>query len=57
MSYEFSESHLAAKLREVLKAHQRDGLSVIGNVDKLVTSLVHAVHDWIEDDQAQRKGA
>lgn len=53
-----SESELAAKLREVLKDHQRDGLNVIGNVDKLVARLVEAVHAW-EEEQAriQRRSA
>lgn len=52
------ESTLAARLREVLKEHQRDGLNMIGNVDKLVASLVRAVQNW-EDEQgkAQRKSA
>jgi len=40
------ESTLAAKLKEVLKEHQRDGLNMIGNVDKLVASLMQAVKDW-----------
>ncbi|HLJ85580.1 MAG TPA: hypothetical protein VKZ53_02085 [Candidatus Angelobacter sp.] len=43
-------STLAAKLREVLKDHQRDGLNMIGNVDKLVVSLVHAVEDWTNEE-------
>ena len=45
-----NESTLAAKLREVLKEHQRDGLNVIGNVDKLVASLARAVQDWQNQD-------
>jgi hypothetical protein len=53
-----SESALAARLREVLKEHQRDGLNMIGNVDKLVASLVQAVEAW-EDEQGktQRRSA
>ncbi|HEV3041014.1 MAG TPA: hypothetical protein VHA33_24830 [Candidatus Angelobacter sp.] len=53
-----SDSALAAKIREVLKEHQRDGLNMIGNVDKLVASLVEAVHHW-ENEQAnaQRRSA
>ncbi len=45
-------SALAARVREVLKEHQRDGLNMIGNVDKLVASLVQAVQAW-EDEQGQ----
>jgi len=53
-----SESELAAKLREVLKEHQRDGLNIIGNVDKLVARLVEAVHAWEEErSQIQRRSA
>lgn len=55
MSHEFDQKELEAKLREVLKEHQRDGLSMIGNVDKLVTSLVHAVHEWIEEHETPRQ--
>lgn len=43
------ENRLTTRLREVLKEHQRDGLSMIGNVDKLVTSLVHAVEGWLDE--------
>jgi hypothetical protein len=51
MSYENPSTHteLAALLREVLKEHQRDGLSMIGNVDKLVGSLVIAIETWLDD--------
>jgi hypothetical protein len=53
-----SELALAARLREVLKEHQRDGLNVIGNVDKLVARLVEAVHDWEnEQGKVQRRSA
>jgi len=53
-----SEPPLAARLREVLKDHQRDGLNVIGNVDKLVARLVEAVHDWEnEQGKVQRRSA
>lgn len=53
-----TDTELAARIREVLKEHQRDGLSMIGNVDKLVGSLVLAVHDWIEEERnAIRKSA
>jgi len=53
-----SESALAARIREVLKDHQRDGLNVIGNVDKLVVRLVEAVHDWEnEQGKVQRRSA
>ena len=60
MSQDLTHTHseLAARLREVLKEHQRDGLSMIGNVDKLVGSLVRAVHQWIEEESAgTRKSA
>jgi Txe/YoeB family toxin of Txe-Axe toxin-antitoxin module len=60
MSQDLTHTHseLAAKLKEVLKDHQRDGLSMIGNVDKLVGSLVRAVHQWIEEEPANtRKSA
>lgn len=53
-----TDTELAARIREVLKEHQRDGLNMIGNVDKLVGSLVQAVHDWIEEERnAIRKSA
>lgn len=53
-----TDTELAARIREVLKEHQRDGLSMIGGVDKLVGSLVRAVHDWIEEERnAIRKSA
>ena len=52
------ESTLAARLREVLKEHQRDGLNMIGNVDKLVASLVQAVQEWEnEQGKTQRRSA
>jgi len=53
--WETKESQLAARLREVLKEHQRDGLSMIGGVDKLIGSLVRAVHEWIEEDPIVEK--
>lgn len=53
-----NESRLARRLREVLKDHQRDGLNMIGNVDKLVGSLVRAVEAWaVEEDLAAKKTA
>jgi hypothetical protein len=53
-----NESTLSARLREVLKEHQRDGLNMIGNVDKLVASLVQAVQDWENDhEKTQRRSA
>ena len=60
MSQDLTHTHseLASRLREVLKEHQRDGLSMIGNVDKLVGSLVRAVQQWIEEEPAAtRKSA
>lgn len=53
--WETKETQLAAKLREVLKEHQRDGMSMIGGVDKLVHSLVRAVHEWIDEEPAPEK--
>ena len=41
---------LQTKLREVLKDHQRDGLSMIGNVEQLTRRLVQAVEGWIENE-------
>ena len=49
------ENELAKRLREVLKEHQRDGLSMIGNVDKLVGSLVQAVEAWVQEENFTRK--
>lgn len=49
------ENELATSLREVLKEHQRDGLSMIGNVDKLVGSLVRAVEAWLEQERIAEK--
>jgi hypothetical protein len=49
---------LEAKLREVLRDHQRDGLSMIGNVEQLTRRLVQAVEGWIEREPfAGRKSA
>lgn len=53
--WETKESQLATRLREVLKEHQRDGLSMIGGVDKLVNSLMRAVHEWIEEEPLEEK--
>jgi len=39
----------------VLKDHQRDGLSMIGNVDKLVGKLVTAVEHWLEEEGPRAK--
>ncbi|HWX53592.1 MAG TPA: hypothetical protein VN176_03260 [Verrucomicrobiae bacterium] len=53
-----TQTELAARLRDVLKEHQRDGLSMIGGVDKLVTSLVTAVQAWIDEGSSSgRKSA
>jgi len=52
------KEELLAKLREVLKDHQRDGLSMIGNVEQLTRRLVQAVEGWIEHEPiAERKSA
>jgi len=58
MNHEFTQSELAGRIREVLKEHQREGLNMIGSVDKLVNRLVHAVHNWISEEEARdRKSA
>lgn len=59
MSMEQSKrDELEAKLREVLKDHQRDGLSMIGNVEQLTRRLVQTVEGWIEREPfAGRKSA
>jgi hypothetical protein len=44
------KDELQATLREVLKDHQRDGLSMIGNVEQLTRRLVQAVEGWIENE-------
>jgi hypothetical protein len=49
------ESALEAKLRTVLKEHQREGLNMIGNVDQLVGRLVRAVADWAEEEPLSRQ--
>lgn len=49
------ETELATRLREVLKEHQRDGLSMIGNVDKLIVSLVRAVEIWLDEGKIEEK--
>jgi hypothetical protein len=49
---ESTRAELTARLKEVLKEHQRDGLSMIGNGDKLVASLVEFIEEWIDEDQA-----
>ncbi len=46
---------LAARLREALKEHQREGLNMIGNVDQLVPRLVRAVERWHEDERLVEK--
>jgi len=52
------KEELQAKLREVLKDHQRDGLSMIGNVEQLTRRLVQAVEGWIEAEPfVERKSA
>jgi len=49
---------LQTTLREVLRDHQRDGLSMIGNVEQLTRRLVEAVEGWIDQESfAGRKSA
>jgi hypothetical protein len=52
-----TQAELAARIKNVLKEHQRDGVNVIGGVDKLVASVVAAIQEWIDDDRAGRKSA
>jgi hypothetical protein len=55
---QIKREELQAKLRDVLKDHQRDGLSMIGNVEQLTRRLVQAVEGWIEAEPfAGRKSA
>ncbi len=52
------QSELETKLRNALKEHQREGLNMIGNVDQLVTRLVRAVAEWVEEEpQSRQKSA
>ena len=52
-----TQAELATRIKNVLKEHQRDGVNVIGGVDKLVASVVTAIQEWIDDDRAGRKSA
>ncbi len=52
---ESKRAELTARLKEVLKEHQRDGLSMIGNGDKLVASLVAFIEEWVDEDQAPER--
>src|SRR6266567_2656376 len=49
------QSELEAKLRNALKEHQREGLNMIGNVDQLVTRLLRAVAEWVEEEPLSRQ--
>ena len=55
MNYDGDHEALAARIREVLREHQREGLNMIGNVDKLVTTLVEAVQEWMQQPRAAEK--
>ena len=46
---------LAARLKETLKEHQREGLNMIGNVDQLLSRLVQTVEQWTEGEAASRR--
>ena len=46
---------LEAKLREVLREHQREGLNMIGNVDQLVRRLIQAVEEWNDEGRVTKK--
>jgi hypothetical protein len=51
-------NQLEARVKEILKEHQREGLNMIGNVDQLAQKLVRAVEQWVDGDVlAQRKSA
>ncbi len=41
---------LEAKVKEVLREHQRDGLNMIGSVEQLTRRLVQAIERWIEQE-------
>lgn len=41
---------LEAKVKEVLREHQRDGLNMIGSVEQLSRRLVQAIERWIEQE-------
>ena len=50
-----ARGQLEVRIRQVLKEHQRDGLNMIGNVEKLTGRLVTAVQEWLEDETAAEK--
>jgi hypothetical protein len=52
---ESKRAELTARLKEVLREHQRDGLSMIGNGDKLVASLVEFIEEWTDEDQSPQR--
>jgi hypothetical protein len=52
MTNDATRAALAARVRRVLKEHQREGLNMIGNVDQLVNTLVHTVGEWIEEQKS-----
>lgn len=49
------QSELENKLRRALKAHQSEGLNMIGNADQLLHRLVQAVEEWIEERPLSRQ--
>lgn len=49
------QSELENTLRRALKAHQSEGLNMIGNADQLLHRLVQAVEEWIEERPLSRQ--
>jgi hypothetical protein len=46
---------LEARLREVLREHQHEGLHMIGGADQLVTRLLRAIEEWEAGTSLERK--
>jgi len=46
---------LEARLREVLKEHQHEGLHIIGGTDQLIVRLLRAVEEWENETPAVRQ--
>lgn len=52
---ELRREDLEAKLKEALRAHQHDGLHMIGGADQLVAKLVRVVEEWEHETPQQRQ--
>jgi len=46
---------LEARLREVLREHQHEGLHMIGGADQLVTRLLRAIEEWEAGTPVERR--